>query len=204
MGKRVLLLEDERKTADVIVRVTKALKLGIDWVHCMTNAEAEAVEEEPDAMLIDLMLAGGECGLDFLRTARLRNWWCPARIFRGWHEDFELSSQASALAADVLPKPLPMDDLFEWLMAGEPHHQRAVVLVRPLLAPAAPTPAPSERFVGMLGAKPLAKGEFRAQVNGYERDIIAGTCRVAGSKHAAADRLGLDRSYVQKKLRGKR
>lgn len=83
-------------------------------------------------------------------------------------------------------------------MEGEPHHQRAVMLVQPLLVP---EPAPSERFVHMLGPKPLAKGELRAHLGGYERGIMKAAVRVTGSKHAAADRLGLDRSYLQKKLR---
>jgi DNA-binding NtrC family response regulator len=200
MGKRVLLLEDERKTAELIVMASNDLKLGIDWTHCLTNDEALAVKEEPDAMLIDLILKNSECGLDFLRTVRVtRGWQCPARVFTGHHDDFDLVANADRLDARVLPKPPSSDELFAWLMDGPKHHQRALQLVQPLLAS---EPPPSERFIRMLGAKPLAKGEFREHLNAYEREIIDETRRIAGgSKRATADRLGVDRSYVQKKLR---
>jgi DNA-binding response OmpR family regulator len=127
---RVLVVEDEKKTASFIRKALQAEGFAVDVAHDGNDALALAQTAPFDVIVLDIMLPGRD-GLSVLRLLRQRQSAMPVLLLSARGEVSERIDGLNAGADDYLPKPFELGELVARVRAlgrrpgGD---QRAVVL----------------------------------------------------------------------------
>ncbi len=107
---RVLVVEDERKTASFIRKALQTEGFAVDLCHNGDEVLA-AVNSTPfDGLVLDIMLPGRD-GLSVLRQLRARHNLTPVLLLSARGEVNERVEGLNAGADDYLPKPFELDEL---------------------------------------------------------------------------------------------
>lgn len=107
---RVLVVEDEKKTASFIRKALQAEGFAVDVCHNGDEAWAAARTTPFDAMVLDIMLPGRD-GLSLLRQLRERHNAIPVLLLSARGEVNERVEGLNAGADDYLPKPFVLAEL---------------------------------------------------------------------------------------------
>lgn len=107
---RVLVVEDDRKTAAFISKALKAEGFAVDVLHNGDEALAAICTTPFDAVIMDIMLAGRD-GLSVLRQARARGNRTPVLLLSARGEVNERVEGLNAGADDYMPKPFALEEL---------------------------------------------------------------------------------------------
>ena len=126
---RVLVVEDEKKTASFIRKALQSEGFAADVLHDGTSVLAAASTTPFDAIVLDIMLPGRD-GLSVVRLLRERGIGTPVLLLSARGEVRERVEGLDAGADDYLPKPCDLTELLARVRAlvrrgGE---GRAVVL----------------------------------------------------------------------------
>lgn len=111
-GKTIVIVEDERDTADMLAEMMRLMGFGVMQTHGGARAMAVISEKNPALVLLDLMmpdLSGFEVLRFMRRDPRLRN--IPVIIVsaKALPSDIRLGLEAGAVA--YLTKPVAYADL---------------------------------------------------------------------------------------------
>src|SRR3954466_432715 len=126
---RVLVVEDEKKTASFVRKALQAEGFAVDVLHDGAAVSA-AVELSPfDVIVLDIMLPGRD-GLSVLRQLRERSNTTPVLLLTARGEVTERVEGLNAGADDYLSKPFALAELIARVRAlgRRLTHSRAVVL----------------------------------------------------------------------------
>lgn len=107
---RVLVVEDEKKTASFIRKALQAEGFAVDVCHNGDEAWAAARATPFDAIVLDIMLPGRD-GLSLLRQLRERQNATPVLLLSARGEVNERVEGLNAGADDYLPKPFVLAEL---------------------------------------------------------------------------------------------
>jgi len=107
---RVLVVEDERKTASFVRKALQAESFTVDVCHNGDDALAAASATPFDAVVLDIMLPGRD-GLSVLRQLRERKNTTPVLLLSARGEVNERVEGLNAGADDYLPKPFELTEL---------------------------------------------------------------------------------------------
>jgi DNA-binding response OmpR family regulator len=107
---RVLIVEDEKKTASFVRKALQAEGFAVDMVHNGEDALALATATPFDAIVLDIMLPGRD-GLSVLRSLRERRATVPVLLLSARGEVAERVEGLNAGADDYLAKPFALDEL---------------------------------------------------------------------------------------------
>src|ERR1700694_5348209 len=107
---RVLVVEDEKKTASFIRRALQAESFAVDVTHNGNDALAAASGTLFDVILLDIMLPGRD-GLSVLRQLRERKNTTPVLLLSARGEVNERVEGLNSGADDYLPKPFVIAEL---------------------------------------------------------------------------------------------
>jgi DNA-binding response OmpR family regulator len=107
---RVLVVEDDRKTASFIRRALQSESFAVDIVANGADALTAAVSAPYDAIVLDIMLPGRD-GLSVLRQLRVRKNSTPVLLLSARGEVSERVEGLNAGADDYLPKPFELAEL---------------------------------------------------------------------------------------------
>ena len=107
---RVLVVEDEKKTASFIRKALQTEGFAVDVCHDGKDALAAAGATPFDAAIIDIMLPGRD-GLSVLRQLRERKNTVPVLLLSARGEVNERVEGLNAGADDYLPKPFELVEL---------------------------------------------------------------------------------------------
>jgi DNA-binding response OmpR family regulator len=107
---RVLVVEDEKKTASFIRKALQAEGFAVDVCHNGDEAWAAARTTPFDAIVLDIMLPGRD-GLSLLRQLRERQNATPVLLLSARGEVNERVEGLNAGADDYLPKPFVIAEL---------------------------------------------------------------------------------------------
>jgi DNA-binding response OmpR family regulator len=107
---RVLVVEDEKKTASFIRKALQAENFAVDVTHNGNDALAAASATPFDVILLDIMLPGRD-GLSVLRLLRERKNITPVLLLSARGEVNERVEGLNAGADDYLPKPFELVEL---------------------------------------------------------------------------------------------
>src|SRR3974390_1604591 len=107
---RVLVVEDEKKTASFIRKALQAEGFAADVCHNGDDALAAARATPFDAIVLDIMLPGRD-GLSVLRQLRERQNAPPVLLLSARGEVNERVEGLNAGADDYLPKPFVLAEL---------------------------------------------------------------------------------------------
>ena len=107
---RVLVVEDEKKTASFIRKALQAEGFAVDVCHNGDEAWAAARATPFDAIVLDIMLPGRD-GLSLLRQMRERQNATPVLLLSARGEVNERVEGLNAGADDYLPKPFVIAEL---------------------------------------------------------------------------------------------
>jgi DNA-binding response OmpR family regulator len=107
---RVLVVEDEKKTASFIRKALQAEGFAVDVCHNGDEAWAAARATPFDAIVLDIMLPGRD-GLSLLRQLRERHNATPILLLSARGEVNERVEGLNAGADDYLPKPFVIAEL---------------------------------------------------------------------------------------------
>jgi DNA-binding response OmpR family regulator len=107
---RVLVVEDEKKTASFIRKALQAEGFAVDVCHNGDEAWAAARTTPFDAIVLDIMLPGRD-GLSLLRQLRERKNATPVLLLSARGEVNERVEGLNAGADDYLPKPFVIAEL---------------------------------------------------------------------------------------------
>ena len=107
---RVLVVEDERKTASFIRKALQAEGFAVDVCHNGDDGLAAARATPFDAIVLDIMLPGRD-GLSLLRQLRDRRNVTPVLLLSARGEVNERVEGLNAGADDYLPKPFVIAEL---------------------------------------------------------------------------------------------
>jgi two-component system, OmpR family, response regulator len=107
---RVLVVEDEKKTASFIRKALQAEGFAVDVCHNGDDAWAAARTTPFDAIVLDIMLPGRD-GLSLLRQLRERQNATPVLLLSARGEVNERVEGLNAGADDYLPKPFVIAEL---------------------------------------------------------------------------------------------
>ena len=107
---RVLVVEDEKKTASFIRKALQAEGFAVDVCHNGDDALATASTTPFDAIVLDIMLPGRD-GLSVLRQLRERQNATPVLLLSARGEVNERVEGLNAGADDYLPKPFALAEL---------------------------------------------------------------------------------------------
>jgi DNA-binding response OmpR family regulator len=121
---RVLVVEDEKKTASFIRKALQAEGFAVDVCENGNDALAAAVSTSFDGIVLDIMLPGRD-GLSVLRQLRERKNATPVLLLSARGEVNERVEGLDAGADDYLPKPFALVELVARVRAlgrrgGEP------------------------------------------------------------------------------------
>jgi len=121
---RVLVVEDEKKTASFVRKALQAEGFAVDVCHNGDDALAAASSTPFDAIVLDIMLPGRD-GLSVLRQLRERKNVTPILLLSARGELNERVEGLDAGADDYLPKPFALVELVARVRAlgrrgGEP------------------------------------------------------------------------------------
>jgi len=107
---RVLVVEDEKKTASFIRKALQAEGFAVDVCHNGDDALASACTTPFDVIVLDIMLPGRD-GLSVLRQLRARKNATPVLLLSARGEVSERVEGLNAGADDYLPKPFVLAEL---------------------------------------------------------------------------------------------
>src|SRR5215471_2518098 len=107
---RVLVVEDEKKTASFIRKALQAEGFAVDVCHDGNDALATATTTSFDGIVLDIMLPGRD-GLSVLRQLRERRNATPVLLLSARGEVDERVEGLNAGADDYLPKPFALVEL---------------------------------------------------------------------------------------------
>jgi DNA-binding response OmpR family regulator len=107
---RVLVVEDEKKTASFIRKALQAEGFAVDVCHNGDDGLAAARATPFDAIVLDIMLPGRD-GLSLLRQLRERQNHTPVLLLSARGEVNERVEGLNAGADDYLPKPFVIAEL---------------------------------------------------------------------------------------------
>lgn len=107
---RILVVEDEKKTASFIRKALQAESFAVDLSHNGTEALALAANTPFDAIVLDIMLPGRD-GLSVLRQLRERKNTTPVLLLSARGEVNEKVEGLNAGADDYLAKPFALAEL---------------------------------------------------------------------------------------------
>jgi DNA-binding response OmpR family regulator len=107
---RILLVEDEKKVADMVARGLKAERLAVDVAHDGEMGWQMASMYEYDLAILDLMLPGLS-GTEILRRIRKKNSTVPILILTARDATDEKVQNFEAGADDYLTKPFAFAEL---------------------------------------------------------------------------------------------
>jgi DNA-binding response OmpR family regulator len=113
---RVLVVEDQKKTASFIRKALLAEGFGVDVAEDGETALALAAATLFDAIVLDIMLPGRD-GLSVLRQLRERRVATPVLLLSARSAVNERVEGLNAGADDYLPKPFALDELVARLRA---------------------------------------------------------------------------------------
>ena len=126
---RILVVEDEKKTASFIRKALQAEGFAVDVMHNGHDALAAATTTPFDALVLDVMLPGRD-GLSVLRQLRDRKITTPVLLHSARGEVNERVEGLNAGADDYLPKPFALAELIARVRAlgRRANDTKAVVL----------------------------------------------------------------------------
>jgi two-component system copper resistance phosphate regulon response regulator CusR len=107
---RILLVEDEKKVADIIDRGLKAERFAVDVAHDGTAGWELAAAYEYDLIILDLMLPGLS-GTEILQKIRAKNQQVPIIILTARDAMADKVKNFEAGADDYLTKPFAFAEL---------------------------------------------------------------------------------------------
>jgi DNA-binding response OmpR family regulator len=107
---RVLIVEDEKKTASFIRKALQGQGFAVDVCHNGEDALAAASGTPFDGIVLDIMLPGRD-GLSVLRQLRERHNGTPVLLLSARGEVNERVDGLNAGADDYLPKPFALAEL---------------------------------------------------------------------------------------------
>jgi DNA-binding response OmpR family regulator len=107
---RVLVVEDEKKTASFVRKALQAESFAVDMVANGEDALHAAASTPFDAIVLDIMLPGRD-GLSVLRQLRERKNVTPVLLLSARGEVNERVEGLNAGADDYLPKPFELAEL---------------------------------------------------------------------------------------------
>jgi len=107
---RVLVVEDEKKTASFIRKALQAERFTVDVLHDGSEALIACVHTPFDVIVLDVMLPGRD-GLSVIRQLRKRGVKTPALLLTARGEVSEKVEGLDAGADDYLSKPFALDEL---------------------------------------------------------------------------------------------
>ena len=107
---RILVVEDDRKTAAFISKALKADSFAVDVLRNGDDALAAICTTPFDAVVMDIMLAGRD-GLSVLRQARARAIRIPVLLLSARGEVNERVEGLNAGADDYVSKPFALEEL---------------------------------------------------------------------------------------------
>ena len=107
---RILLVEDDRKTAALVANALKAEGFTVEVMAEGDAALAATEKTRFDAIVLDIMLVGRD-GLSVLRRMRARNDQTPVLLLSARGEVNEKVEGLNAGAEDYLPKPFALEEL---------------------------------------------------------------------------------------------
>jgi two-component system copper resistance phosphate regulon response regulator CusR len=107
---RILLVEDEKKVADLIVRGLKAERFAVDVTHDGTSAWDLASAYDYDLVILDLMLPGLS-GSEILQKIRVKSQLVPIIILTACDAMTDKVKCFEAGADDYLTKPFAFAEL---------------------------------------------------------------------------------------------
>jgi DNA-binding response OmpR family regulator len=107
---RVLVVEDEKKTASFVRKALQAEGFAVDVCHNGDDALAAARTTAFDAIVLDIMLPGRD-GLSVLRQLRAQNNAAPVLLLSARGEVNERVEGLNSGADDYLPKPFVIAEL---------------------------------------------------------------------------------------------
>jgi DNA-binding response OmpR family regulator len=107
---RVLVVEDEKKTASFIRKALQAEGFAVDVCHNGEDAWAAARTTSFDAIVLDIMLPGRD-GLSLVRQLRQREDTTPVLLLSARGEVNERVEGLNSGADDYLPKPFVIAEL---------------------------------------------------------------------------------------------
>jgi heavy metal response regulator len=107
---RLLVVEDEKKTASFVRKALQAEGFAVDVCHNGDDALAAATTTPFDAVVLDIMLPGRD-GLGVLKQLRERKNSIPVLLLSARGEVNERVEGLNAGADDYLPKPFELSEL---------------------------------------------------------------------------------------------
>jgi DNA-binding response OmpR family regulator len=107
---RVLVVEDEKKTASFIRKALQSEGCAVDVLHDGADALAAVGNTPFDVVVLDVMLPGRD-GLSVVRLMRERKITTPVMLLTARGEVSEKVEGLNAGADDYLPKPFALDEL---------------------------------------------------------------------------------------------
>lgn len=107
---RVLVVEDEKKTASFIRKALQAENFAVDVMHNGDDALAAASATPYDGIVLDIMLPGRD-GLGVLKQLRARKNATPVLLLSARGEVNERVEGLNSGADDYLPKPFALAEL---------------------------------------------------------------------------------------------
>ena len=107
---RILVIEDEKKTASFIRRALLAEGFAVDAVHNGDDGLTHALNGVYDAVVLDIMLPGRD-GLSVLHELRARHSTVPVLLLSARKHVDERIEGLNAGADDYLPKPFVLGEL---------------------------------------------------------------------------------------------
>jgi len=107
---RILVVDDDRKTAGFVGKALKAEGCAVDVLHNGDEALAAILSSSFVAVVLDIMLAGRD-GLSVLRQVRTRGNQTPVLLLSARGEVNERVEGLKAGADDYLPKPFALEEL---------------------------------------------------------------------------------------------
>ena len=107
---RVLVVEDEKKTASFIRKALQSEGCAVDVLHDGADALAAVCHTAFDVIVLDVMLPGRD-GLSVVRQMRERKIATPVLLLTARGEVSEKVEGLNAGADDYLPKPFALDEL---------------------------------------------------------------------------------------------
>lgn len=107
---RILVVEDERKTAAFLAKALQAEGFAVDTRHNGDAALAALLGTAFDGVVLDVMLSGRD-GLSVVRQLRLRGNRTPVLLLSARGEVNERVEGLNAGADDYLPKPFALEEL---------------------------------------------------------------------------------------------
>jgi DNA-binding response OmpR family regulator len=114
---RILLVEDEERIADFVMRGLKAERFVVDWTTKADEATRWAKINGYDAAILDLKLFGESVGLTICKTIREKACTFPIIILSATHDTAIKIESLNSGADDYLTKPFSLVELIARIRA---------------------------------------------------------------------------------------